>query len=529
MVNERIVMNNKALEPRSILFVFFGIAAGIFSIFSLPTLFVLLLSGCLLSVFRKRCDTPEEKRFITYACGLAIAARIVISLIILGFGKSKGLITDSIGDAGTYEAVGMYIKELLLRVPVKDDLGGVNTQIIIAWLRKTWQGNDMRLLGQYTVPGISYWYAYFYTFLGPSFLATKVLNGILWTVGSFLLYLFFRQRFTRAGIKLGLLMVLFFPSYLIFSSSGLKDSLLFFLVMATVFSVHRLESTNHRWYAFCILLGALVLDKDISHIDVSTVSFFLILVLIISACILAWKGNAWVFYGGVIFSSILLLPMMRSYVHYFVLFFAFCMLFVERVTVRKIIIGSFLVITTASFLVIFRSALVVAFFNRLHAALVSLVSFSALQSYNSAFGNTAYLVYPPDFYANVKALDSVSLVSLFFSFLNGLRYVFFEPTPWTFKSSSAALLFPEALTMFFLSPFIVVGAIFLIRKNLRMALITMIFLFSVTMLLALGQANMGTLVRIRAMVFPWYFMLGAVGLRLAYAYVRRPRGITGGR
>jgi hypothetical protein len=561
-------------KSKTPLLIFFGTLIGIFTIFSLPTVIVLGLSVYVIYTCRKHAITPEEKKFITYACSLAIALRIALSFFNLGYGLFSGMGSDIFGDAMSYEGVGAYIKELVTGIPLRGGIWGDNLACVL-WLRKIWQVVNSDLGGGYTIPGVAYWYGYFNILWGLSFLAPKILNGLMWVIGSFWIYLFFRERFTphpechgyeavdewhsggipprgqktenkgatgarladaaakrvnpwgstMAWTKFALLPALFLPSSLIFSSSGLKDSLVFLFISAIIFSSHTLERSNHRGYAAFTLLITPLLDKLLTYFGTAASSFFLISVFVISIIIVTWNNRCWLFWGFLIITGGLLLPTLRPYVHFFVLSFGLSIL-VRKVNFKKIFIGVFLISVFSS--IILGVGIWDNLLTRFKTELRNRISESVLQSYNTAYGNSAYHIFPEKFYVNIETRDTITYPEIFLSYLNGLRYVFLEPTPFTFKEKISVAMFPETCFMWFFTPFIILGIITILRINTQAAIMTILFLLIVTSLLALGQGNMGTLIRTRYMIMPWYFMIGILGLNAAYSWIFKSKSNDAG-
>lgn len=502
-------------KSKNLLLILLGLLFGLSTVFSFPVVFTLALAFYLVYVCRKNTTGVQEKKFVTYACILAIGLRVLISVFIITYGRCSGAGSDIFGDAMTYDGVGAYIKELASGVSFKNVLWGDNLAAV-HWLRQAWPDINMQLSGGYTVPSISYWYGYLHMLWGESFLAAKILNGLMWVMGSFWLYVFFRERFANVKMKYGLMICLFMPSALIFSSSGLKDSLLFFLIISIIFSSHMLERSKHKGYAFFALLATPALGKFMNHIGIAQISFLLISILIISVMVVTYNNAYWPFWGTLIISSGLLLPALREYINLFVILYALSLL-TRKITVRRICIGIFTITLIASF--IFKVNLLDSAYNHIREKIQNRAPELVLQSFNTAYGNTAYRIYPERFYANIDKRGIINYPEMLVSYFNGLRYLFLEPTIFSFKLPVAAIMLPEVLFMWLLAPFIILGGIVILRINPMAAASTLLFLFIITTILALGQGNMGTLVRTRCMIMPWYFMIGVLGLNAACSYL----------
>ncbi|MFH1507287.1 MAG: hypothetical protein ABIG46_02515 [Candidatus Omnitrophota bacterium] len=498
------------IRTKSLILIFLGLIAGILIFLSSPVLLSLGLAFFVIYYCRKNTIDAREKKFVTYACAWAIIIRIVVSLGILIYGRYTGIGSDIFGDAMSYEGVGLYIKEIILGVPGKGILWGDNL-ITVDWLRQVWKDTDrFGAVGTYTVPSVAYWYGYFNILWGDSFLATKILNGILWVLGSFWLYTFFKDRFSARGSRLGFLITLFLPSAILFSSSGLKDSLLFFLIVAAIFASHNLEKLKYNWFIsisiFFIPLAIIFLLK----LDILKLSFIITSLFILSLVMVLLKRGNFLFFSLMLCCAALLLSSLREYLYLFVLLSGFLIVF-SRLLINKM----FVIVIAALAVFIFGSGRI----GSMNALIKRITSESIAQSANTAVGNTAYYVYPERYYSDAGVGDSITFLDFFVSYLNGLRYIFLEPVIWTFPNSVSLFMFPEMLLFYFLLPFIVLGVVFSMRLNLRIAAALALYLFLATSLLALGQGNIGTLIRTRYMVMPFYFMIGSLGLYAAYSYI----------
>jgi len=109
-----------------------------------------------------------------------------------------------------------------------------------------------------------------------------------------------------------------------------------------------------------------------------------------------------------------------------------------------------------------------------------------------------------------------------------MKYVFAEPVPWKYRSPFAIFMFPEVLFLWLMIPCILIGLVCAFKVNRGITIASGVFLFTLTSLLALGQGNIGTLVRIRMMILPWYFMFAGMGLNVFYPSFFSRAGSLGG-
>lgn len=512
-------MDSNLLKSRNLLsLILCGLFIGFFATFSLPTLIVLALSVAVVYICRRSAATLEEKKFVTSILTLAIVIRVAISVVILGCGIYFGSGSDVFGDALTYEGVGAYINELGSGIQINSGLWGDNL-VTVEWLRSLWHDVNLPdLQGGYTLPSVSYWYGYFNLLWGLSFLAPKILNGLMWVLASFWLYRFFHERITKYGTRFGLGIILFLPSALMFSSSGLKDSLLFFLVTGIIFATHKLERSNHRLYAGFSLMAFFPLHKFFGAFSQMQASLVIISLLVVSTLTVISKDKKWLFWGLLIIASSLFLPQLRQYIYFLVLMFGFLILFMRYLNFKRVFIGMFIILMAIGVILGPKGA-----YSRITNTVRTRMAESVLQSYNTSSGKTSYHIYPEKYYVDINSRYTITFPELFIAYLNGLRHVFLEPMLWSSRSLFAVAMFPEVLFMWIIFPFILLGGIAMLRRDIKNSLPVILFLFFTTSLLALGQGNMGTLVRTRWMVMPWYFMIASVGLYTAYRSIFKAR------
>lgn len=504
------------------IYLLLGISVGILSFLDFPLFVAILLAIGLLYICVK--DTPDEaeRKFLLRVLFLAIVIRMALSFFILLTAWHTRVGSDILGDARPYEGVGAYIKELATGRRILSGLWGENF-MHVRWLREVWRGIDGKLGDIYSVPSVAYWYGFLYSFWGLDFLAPKVLNGLFWVLGSFWLYLFFQGRYGKtAGLKIGLVFSLFLPSALLVTASGLKDSLLFLLIISIIFSAHRIEMSGHRFYGIFSSLSALFLCAALSALSFIKISFFLIALVIIIFVIVLSKWKNWFFYGLLMISSSILLSTIREHVYIIALIFGFLILINRRFSLKGFL--CFILILIFSFLLLTGRSSPAKADKILRKIMVT----SVTQNYNTAYGNTAFQIFPKRFYLDLGAASSITYPEFLLSYFNGLRHVFTEPVPWRYRSFFAIFMFPEVFFLWLMIPCFLAGFVCAYKINRAMTIATGIFFGALVSLLALGQGNIGTLVRIRMMVMPWYFMFGGMGLYAFYSRFFNRAGSSGG-
>jgi 4-amino-4-deoxy-L-arabinose transferase-like glycosyltransferase len=96
----------------------------------------------------------------------------------------------------------------------------------------------------------------------------------------------------------------------------------------------------------------------------------------------------------------------------------------------------------------------------------------------------------------------------------GLTYLFFAPFPWQLLNVRQSITLPEMIVWWGAFPLFVLGLWFAIKYRLRQVLPILIFTIMLTLAYALVQGNIGTAYRQRSQLLIFYFIFVAVGLSL---------------
>jgi hypothetical protein len=94
----------------------------------------------------------------------------------------------------------------------------------------------------------------------------------------------------------------------------------------------------------------------------------------------------------------------------------------------------------------------------------------------------------------------------------GLMYFLLAPFPWMVGSVRQTLAIPETLVFYWLIPWIVRGALYLLKVRPGPALLPLLVTLGLTLGYALGEGNAGTAYRHRAQILVFFLIFGAIGL-----------------
>ncbi|HZB45545.1 MAG TPA: glycosyltransferase family 39 protein, partial [Pyrinomonadaceae bacterium] len=93
----------------------------------------------------------------------------------------------------------------------------------------------------------------------------------------------------------------------------------------------------------------------------------------------------------------------------------------------------------------------------------------------------------------------------------GVVYLLFAPFPWQLTNLRQSITLPEMLVWWASFPLLVLGAWFTVKFRLRQALPILIFTTMLTLAYSIFQGNVGTAYRQRSQILVFYFIFVAVG------------------
>jgi hypothetical protein len=308
----------------------------------------------------------------------------------------------------------------------------------------------MGAAGDLTVP---YWLSYVYYFIGEYPLLPIALNCSLGAVSIILIYCIGRYYLNhRIALFVAWLFALW-PSLVLWSTQNLRESVIIFCTLLFILCVFELRSRgNAFWTWFGLVISFLILYKMRSHVAV----------LLVIAGFLSF----------------------------------FCFSGKKKFMIAIVVLGVFTVLFAA---------------NVFHIRSI-LCSKLALR-FSSLFETLNYHHHVKQYYADTAYLTDadISKPFNFFVYLPAfLAYIFFSPFPWEVTKFSQIPGVVEMVIWFFLSFFALKGALWLLFHKTRDFSVIFIFVFA-TVIILIGEGNVGTLFRHRDALWPFLFIFTAVG------------------
>src|SRR4051794_29751740 len=306
--------------------------------------------------------------------------------------------------------------------------------------------------------GMVYLVAAIYELMGRNMLAVQFFNGVLGAATAPIIFMCALQVYGNRNVaRLSALSVAFYPSLVLWSSQGLKDAPIVFLLALAI-------------------LATLKLGQQLS------VKYLVALVLALF-CLLS----------------------LRFYVFYMILA-AIGGAFL--IGMREVSARSF----ARQFIVVIVLGLSLTYLGVTRYANVQLGEYGGLQAIQRSRADAATSA-KSGFEKDVDVSTTAGALS---TIPIGLVYLLFAPFPWQLASLRQSITLPEMILWWGSFPMLVVGLWFSIKYRLRQ--ISPILVFSVMLSLAYSvfQGNVGTAYRQRAQLLVFYFIFVAVGYVLLW-------------
>jgi 4-amino-4-deoxy-L-arabinose transferase-like glycosyltransferase len=301
--------------------------------------------------------------------------------------------------------------------------------------------------------GMAYVVATVYTLIGRNPLAIQLLNCVLGAATAILIYVGAKNIFKNSRVaRYSAIFVGVFPSLIIWSSQGLKDGIICFLLALAInllFSLHK----GLNYGNIVLLLGALI--------GIYTLRFY-----IFFAFVVAVLGS---FFLGAQKSA---------------------------ASIGKQIAILIVITLGLTYLGVLRSAQEnLDRFGNLETLQNSRLD--QARSAESGFGEDIDVSTP------TGAIQAIPI---------GLVYLLLAPFPWQISNFRQLITLPEVLVWWLFIPFMIYGIWYTLKNKLRESIAIILLTSLLTVSYAIFQGNVGTAYRMRAQMQIFYFIFIAVGL-----------------
>ena len=381
-----------------------------------------------------------DKKFLLHVFVGGLLIRVFVGTLIYSFHLQEFFG----GDAFTYDTFGLYQLQ-------------------------SWEGN---VAAQYQVNlflgegggagwGMVYLVAGLYKIVGQNMLATQFVNAVLGAATAPIIYLCAQQIFgNRRVSRVASLFVAFFPSLILWSSQGLKDGPIVFLLALTMLSTLKLGERFRISYLLVLIfamLGVLTLRFYI---------FYMLVVAITGAFVIGMRAVS------------------------------------AQNFVRQ-------------FAVIMVLGVALAFFGISQYANTHLEAYGRLDELQRSRLDSSRSA---DSGFN-KDVDISTTGGVLTAIPVGIVYLLFAPFPWQLASLRQSITLPEMLVWWASFPLLVLGFWYTIKYRLRNISPILIFTTLLTLAYSVFEGNVGTAYRQRAQLLVFYFIFVSVG----YVLVKEKR------
>lgn len=301
--------------------------------------------------------------------------------------------------------------------------------------------------------GMSYFVGSVYAVIGRNMLAIQLINAVMGAVTAVVVFIAAQEVFTNIRVsKVAAVSIAFYPSLILWSSQGLKDGPIVFLLALAI-------------------LATLKLGQKF------TVKYLIVLIL-----------------------SLLILLSLRFYIFYMI----------------ATAVGGALVIgarqfTTISFIrqfaILVALAVALTYVGVPKFATEQYETFGNLEKVERSRRDMAQRGesgYGED--SDVSTVNgAISNIPL------GMLYLLFAPFPWQLTSLRQAITLPEMILWWASFPMMMLGLWFSMRYRLRMIAPILVFTTLLSLAYSVFQGNVGTAYRQRSQLLVFYFIFVAVG------------------
>jgi len=351
---------------------------------------------------------------------------IVASLIFANYGQEFFG-----GDAFTYDFVG--------QMQLQSWAGDSYARVLISSRVSGW--------------GMAYFVGSIYALIGRNMLSIQFLNSVMGAITAVVVFISAQEVFANTRVsKLAAVAIAFYPSLILWSSQGLKDGPIVFLLALVILATLKLGKKFMVSYLIVLMTSILIL------LSLRFYVFYMIVAAVGGALVIGTRQ----------FTPI---SFVRQFLILIMLSVALLYLGVPRFAIEHFE-------TYANFEKLERSRR------------------DAVRRADSGFSEDA----------DVSSVDgAISNVPL------GMLYLLFAPFPWQLTSLRQAITLPEMIIWWASFPMMMLGLWFSVRYRLRMIAPILIFTTLLSLMYSVFQGNVGTAYRQRSQLLVFYFIFVAVG------------------
>ena len=301
--------------------------------------------------------------------------------------------------------------------------------------------------------GMSYFVGSVYAVIGRNMLAIQLINAVMGAVTAVVVFISAQEVFTNSRVsKVAAVSIAFYPSLILWSSQGLKDGPIVFLLALAIMATLKLGQKFTVKYLIVLILALLIL------LSLRFYVFYMIAAAVGGALVI----------GARQFTTI-------SFIRQFAILVALAVA-LTYVGVPKFATEQY------------------ETFGNLEK--VERSRRDMAQRGESGYGEDS------DVSTVHGAISNIPL---------GMLYLLFAPFPWQLTSLRQAITLPEMILWWASFPMMILGLWFSMRYRLRMIAPILVFTTLLSLAYSVFQGNVGTAYRQRSQLLVFYFIFVAVG------------------
>ena len=240
-----------------------GALLGVWITFAVDLLFVCILIT-IISLLILKYFQLEERKFLIKIFFFALFIRFSLASLYYFLSMSYGSGGDFFGDARIYSYNGLYIARTILNTDPKGVIGSYQYAEIYKYIDYYFSEFKGALpsicwYSLRTTSVYSYFIGFLYMLFGYVPLMIKLLNSVFCVLAAIFIYAIVRDIFDINTARLSLLLVIFYPSLVFWSITGLKEAFILFFISLFLWSTLKLQKVFKWLYLWLMVLSFLLL------------------------------------------------------------------------------------------------------------------------------------------------------------------------------------------------------------------------------------------------------------------------------
>jgi hypothetical protein len=293
-----------------------------------------------------------------------------------------------------------------------------------------------------------------------SLFSDKLINCLIGTLTGIVIFYIAKEIFNKKAAKIVSILVVFFPSLFFWSMTNVRDPINILLVALIILLIIRSQIKAKAKYFILLFLSLLLLFTIRQY-----VFFPMLIIVLFSLLVLAFRK----------------LKNKAMFVLLAIIFLAVLFNFTGQGGALKNKIFDFDSVA-----------------KKIYSLNTGILSQKGYY----------YKIYDDDFLVNGR-VDKLKFMKAFFK---GWAYFMFTPFPWTLSSINQIITYPQVIIWYLMFPFAFIGMLLALRYRFNVSLSLLCYVLLLTSLYALVEGNIGSAMRHRDLLTPFYLIFSSAGI-----------------